>query len=141
MKSIRPFCLSFGLSLTFFIAVSPVCGEQKIIEELQAVQIAVEFVKDNGYTDVPPKKEKFVRESLERSSDVDKILELRQGSLEPRAYGISQGASGWTVVFKYKQPCEHCNPNVGRAVSINADGTNIRVHHQDYKLKAVKKRF
>jgi hypothetical protein len=88
-------------------------SQTKRINMSKAVQLAEEFVIKNGYTDLPPSKDKreIKRESLEGSSSIDVILMDRRNTLERRAYGAKY--------FQY--------------------GENIKMQHQDFFLNAVER--
>jgi hypothetical protein len=97
----------------------------------------------NGYTDLPRSKDKskLSFELLDNSSgNLDQTLASRQDTLERKAYGIARerkGKSGWTIVFRYRNG----NPENGRAVTMDLDGSNIRIEHKDFILSKVDKRL
>jgi hypothetical protein len=118
-------------------------AEQEEINMHQAVAIAEKFIAENGYTKIPvADKSKIAFESLEGESDVDAILKSRYNTLQEKAYGIRRDRKadnkGWTVIFRYTDKKQQKN---GRAVTMNLDGTNLRVEHQDIFLKAAEKKF
>lgn len=110
-------------------------GEQK------AVRLAEEFVKVNGYTDVPADKNKISYESIEFTNNIDKLLFERRNSLESKAFGLlneSKGGKGWTVVFRYKKlPLG----KYGRAVTMDENFKHLKVEHKEFILKFVKKKL
>ena len=125
---------------------------RKQLTEAEAIQIAEKFVADNGYTDLPPvqDKTKLSYESID-SSDPDQRLKGRYNTLERKAYAVARGnvsKDGWIIVFRYNPNNEQYRrviPNyeqfikgVGRAVTMKTDGSNIRMQHQDIKLKGLK---
>jgi len=107
---------------------------QPITKE-QAISMAEQFIKVQGYTSegstLP--KEEIVFESLEWTSDADKILERRKGSLEPKAVGVKVG---WIVGFRHTGAPE--DSKTGRAVSMDAYGKHLRVQHQEVYLSIFK---
>ncbi len=133
--------LLYVVTIAFTLTGSMSDAAERSISRGEAVTVAEQFISDNGYTEAPAVKERYVPESLERTPEIDLILQGRRGTLEEKAYGVSQGRrgskSGWTVVFAFKQPCKGCNPNNGRAVTMDSDGTNIRVEHVDFILSEV----
>jgi hypothetical protein len=115
----------------------------KITEE-EAVKIAEKFIEANGYTSSrpAPDKAKITLESIEWSSDIKEILESRYNTLQPKAYGILKGArdkkEGFTVIFRLT---DDSIKDVGRAVTMDSNGKNLRVEHKDIFLKAAEKVF
>jgi hypothetical protein len=117
---------------------------QPLTEE-QAIKVGEKFIARNGYTDLPPDKENLALESIEWESNVDVMLRSRHNSLESKAYGVSTGRrgnpSGWTVGFKYKSPSDRQTRENGRAVTMELDGSDIRVEHVDLILKKLDKKL
>ena len=118
-------------------------AQMKKLSEAQAVALAEKFIAQNGYTDLPPEKDKIVYESLKLWPKVDEMLRRRHNSLKREAYGLSRGrkngAPGWTVVF---QAAGDDGKGVqGRAVTMNADGRKMRVEHVPFILRRVEKRL
>ena len=111
------------------------------MNEAEVVAIAERFVSQQGYTDKPADKSQLVRESLERSSDVEKILASRHDTLLPKAFGIVPAgkSSAWLVIFQFKNHTPE--RNTGRAVSVVENGKTVRIIHQDILLKAATKTF
>lgn len=117
-----------------------------VLTEAQAVEFAEKFIERNGYTDLPPDKDNLAYESIERKSDVDEMLKMRYDTLERQAFGISRGRkgipdSGWTVVFRYKNSSDQTTSKIGRAVTMNFDGSAARVEHVDFILAKVDKKL
>ncbi|MEJ7849024.1 MAG: hypothetical protein WKF92_13145 [Pyrinomonadaceae bacterium] len=113
--------------------------------EAKAIEFAEKFIEQNGYTDLPPDKERLAGESLERESNVDEILKQRYNTLEHKAFGISRGGEdfpdGWTVVFKYKNVPDKESRKYGRGVTMGFDRSNARVEHEDFILAKVNKKL
>ncbi len=111
------------------------------LTEAQAIEFAEKFIERNGYTDLPPDKEKLAYESIEWESNVDEMLKMRHNTLERKAFGISRGrkgnSAGWTVVFKYKGS----KSKNGRAVTMDLDGSIARVEHVDFILAKVDRKL
>lgn len=109
------------------------------ISEEEAVRRAEEFIVLNGYTNLSPTDDslKITHESLEWSSNYSELMKLRYNTLEQRAYGISRIPKGWAVVFRFK----NAKRSAGRAVTMDRNGNNLFVQHQDFKLDAVEKRL
>lgn len=95
-----------------------------------AAALAEAFVREQGYTDVPPTVEgdAIVPEGIEGS------VEDRLGTLQPRSVAAVQEGEGegWLVVFPYAAG-EH--EGRGRAVRLRA-GQSPRLVHQDVVLSA-----
>ncbi len=105
----------------------------------EAVALAEEFVCANGYTDAPHTQDldQITLESIEGSSELAAILRERRGTLLPRAYGVSRSEHGWTVGFRHREG----PATVGRAVTLNAFGKNLRMQHQGFMLSALETRL
>jgi hypothetical protein len=113
----------------------------------QAVDRAQQFVRDNGYTDAPSlPPEDLTPESIEWDTR-ERWSISRRGSLVGSAYGYlvgrRGGASGWTVIFCYSRPEEEDMKKrpVGRAVTMNVDGSQPRVEHVPIFLDAAEHRL
>jgi len=118
-----------------------VMSQTKEITLSRAVRLAEEFVIRNGYTDLPPSKDKneIKLEPIERYSNIDAILADRRNTLERRAYGgkVRPDVGGWIVVFRYKD--KERNAKSGRVVTMGPKGENIRMEHQDFLLNHVER--
>ena len=115
------------------------------LSEAQAVQLAETFIAHNGYSDLPPDREHLAYETIEWESNIDEMLRMRYDTLERKAYGVSRGRKGgslgWTVVFQYKHPSYREMRENGRAVTMNLDGSKMRVEHVDFILGRVDRRL
>jgi hypothetical protein len=129
------------------ISVLALCGaaysQTRQLTQAEAVALAEQFIAQNGYTDLMPDKTKLSYETIERESNVDRMLQERHGTLERRAYGIVRGrkggSAGWTVVFRYTHPIDQRARSTGRAVTMNLDGSEPRVEHVDFLLRYARK--
>ena len=124
--------------------VPPPDPDPKVINAVQAVRIAEQFVRDNGYTDfVPPDARKLDPESLEFSEDEKAWLAERHHTLRPRALGYRSGSrndpDGWTVGFEEVKPVEG-HPDIGRAVTMDAFGQDVVVQHMGFYLRDLQPR-
>ena len=144
MKPVNPKRFVATISLILFVANVSVAQKRKF-SEMEAVKLAEQFIAQNGYTDLPPNKGKLAYETIEWESNVDEILKGRHDTLERRAYGVVRGrkgaSPGWTVVFRYKHPSDREERRIGRAVTMNLDGSDTRVEHVDFILRYVKKKL
>lgn len=121
------------------------------ISPKEAVRLAECHVIANGYTDLPPMedKSKLSYESWDDGPPAEEALERRHATLESRAYGVREGGrlkggrvtDGWSVVFLYNinnprfsvftpEFLSHLR-TVGRCVTMDAYGGNLRVQHED----------
>lgn len=107
-----------------------------------AVVKAEKFVRANGYT---------ARKVWDTSALQPESIEFlprhewpsfRHNSLMPRACGWLSGRKGdepgWTVVFRYSHRLS-ARPDIGRAVTMDPDGSEIRIEHEDIALSAVQR--
>jgi len=127
----------------FVVDISAESNQMAAITEEDAIRLAQEFIAVNGYTDLPRSKDK-AKLSFELMDNlhgnVDQALASRQDTLERKAYGITrvrQGKPGWTIVFRYRNG----NPENGRAVTMDLDGSNTRIEHKDFILSKVDKKL
>lgn len=70
------------------------------------------------------------------------MLQKRHDTLEGHAYGVrgcNAREPGWTVVFRYKHPRDRQMRLNGRAVTMNLDGSEPRVEHNDFILRYANK--
>jgi hypothetical protein len=124
---------------------------RKTLTEAEAIRLAEQFVVENGYTDLPAMKDKakLSYEGID-SSDPDVRLRERYNTLERKAYAVRGGntTNHWTILFRYNAnnekyrrivpDYEHHIKNAGRAVTMNADGSGIRMAHQDALFEGAK---
>ncbi|HEY6185266.1 MAG TPA: hypothetical protein VIW67_23710 [Terriglobales bacterium] len=107
--------------------------------------MAEAFIAQNGYTDLRADKSKLAHETIEWTSNIDDMLKQRHDTLARKAYGIVHGrkggAPGWTVVFRYSHPASKQERRIGRAVTMNLDGSGLRVEHVDFILKYVERKL
>ena len=137
---------SILVSVLLLFSVAVVFPAQKQeLSEIEAVRLAEEFIAQNGYTDLRADKSKLAHETIEWTSNVDDMLRQRHDTLARKAYGIVHGrkggAPGWTVVFRYSHPASKQERRNGRAVTMNLDGSGLRVEHVDFILKYVERKL
>ncbi len=146
------------LHVVFFLLVVGGCGRSpvpaavkgqesqgpKTINAMQAVGIADQFVRENGYTDFMPKSASGLEpESIEFSENETDGLAERHDTLRPRALGYRMGgrndARGWTVGFGLVKPREG-RSEIGRAVTMDRLGQNVVVQHMGFFLRNLEPR-
>lgn len=131
---------SLILLTSFALSIDISYGYEKISEEA-AVKIAEKFVVVNGYTAKPADKNKVAREDVERSYNIWNILDDRRNTLKAKAYGIingkRDGTDGWTIVFKLTGG----GAGRGRAVSMDLNGTDVRMEKVSVFLDMVDKKL
>jgi hypothetical protein len=115
------------------------------ISDAMAVARAEEFIRLNGYTHVPAvAPDKLTPESLEFGGAVE-WGRYRHDTLQAEAYGYCHGRrgqrQGWTVIFCYSRDTGRVERPTGRAVTMNEDGSEMRVEHVDIFLDAAEKRL
>jgi hypothetical protein len=116
--------------------------EKKKLTEAEAISLAEEFIKNNGYTDLPPTADrtKISHETVE-FDDMETMLKNRHNTLQRKAFGVlfkgRGGSTGWTIVFQFT----HDNTRTGRAVTMDLYGDKLLVEHKDIFLKAVEKKL
>ena len=136
----------YGLTIFLAMPFGSSAAESKqtvAIMEQDAIRLAEEFITINGYTDQPGStdKSKLSFELFDGHQNLDQMLASRRDSLERKAYGIHAGRkgskSGWTVIFRYRNG----NLEHGRAVTMDPDGSNIRIEHVDFILDKAEKKL
>lgn len=124
--------------LFVFLLFSAICvgaSGADALTKSAAVTLAEKFVAENGYTDLPggEAKRKLDPESLERSDSREAVLAGRFNTLERSAIGIKGEArsktDGWSVAFDYVGG--GVSSSTCRVVTMDRDGTNIRMQHVD----------
>lgn len=65
----------------------------------EAIATAEEFIRDNGYTDLPPKTSKLRNELFDDLEPKDSVLKYRRNTLQPKAFCISENKTEWHVGF------------------------------------------
>ena len=84
----------------------PTCADSRERDPIsgpEAVLLAEEFVRNNGYTNAPAlPPEKLILESIERVPSRQELEEARHDSLQPKAYGYGPQGRGWIVMFCFK---------------------------------------
>ncbi len=131
--------------LLLLLAAVVSTAQNRNLREAEAIKLAEQFIANNGYTDLPPDRSKLAYERIEWESNIDEMLKGRRDTLERQAYGVVRGrkgdALGWTVVFRYNHPSGRQMRKNGRAVTMNLDGSEVRVEHVDFILKYVEKKL
>jgi hypothetical protein len=112
----------------------------------QAIRIAEEFIRANGYTDYSPEDVSKLDVDLpEKMTEEDqkflkKFLAGRSNSIKPRAYGWRKGRrndpKGWTVGFELVKPLKN-DPSIGQAVEMDEHGSDVWVEHMGFDLKSL----
>jgi hypothetical protein len=135
MNQMRPKTFVAAILLILLSIVSS-NAQKRGLSEAEAVKSAERFIVQNGYTDLPPEKDKLASESFELESSIDERLKRRHNTLERKAYGVQRGrkngSPGWTVVFRYRHPSDPQMRRTGRAVTMNLDGRDMRVEQVDF---------
>lgn len=111
------------------------------ITAAQAVRIAEEWMRANGYTNFLPAHPRDPAIDIAEvlvGADEREILATRRNMVRPRALGYWKGwpreAAGWTVGF---EPTKSLGPGVGVLVTMGRDGSHVRVEHMGYSLEGI----
>ena len=122
------------LVITYFSSIPPASEFELPIAgspilSAVALERAEKFVYLNGYTDAAESeiKQHLDPESIEWYGRRGDILDSRRNTLRPDAIGIKSTDSGWGVAFDYVEQY----PTKVRVVTMDANGGNVRVQHQD----------
>lgn len=98
--------------------------------------LAEQFVAENGYTRAKPDriKQRLDFEPIERAESRSEMLLQRHNTLQPKAIGAKVGRKGssvgWSIAFAYSSQVRGGQDSC-RVVTMNADGSDIRVEHVD----------
>lgn len=109
------------------------------LTEQSAVELAEQFVKDNGYTDSPANKSNISFELMDQTGeDLSVILERRRNTLHPKAFCISEDNGVWHIGFlahsvdiSNLDALELNNDLSGRAVVVDRASHKVRMAHKD----------
>ncbi|WP_299685839.1 hypothetical protein [uncultured Dokdonia sp.] len=103
----------------------------------QAIELAEQYIIDNGYTNSPANKTKLNYELFD-GNDVDKIIARRKNTLRKKAFCISENEERWDVGFLStsvdlnKLDSEKRKTDLsGRAVIVMKNGKEIRIAHKE----------
>jgi hypothetical protein len=112
----------------------------------QAVRIAEEFIRANGYTDYSPvdvsKLDADIKEVVteEDKTLLKDLLAERRNTIKPRACGWKRGRrndpKGWTVGFELVKTLNN-DPSIGQAVEMDRHGADAWVEHMGFDLKSL----
>jgi hypothetical protein len=112
----------------------------------QAVRLAEEFIRANGYTDYAPVDvSKLDVDIKEVVTEEDKrllkdLLAERRNTIKPRAYGWRRGRrndpTGWTVGFELVETLNN-DPSIGQAVEMDRHGADAWLEHMGFDLKSI----
>ena len=103
----------------------------------EAVALAEALIRRIGYSDSPPER----IEGL--TADEWEFANSWRNYLQSRAFGYKHEGKrgrGWTVIFCHTAKFEESEPS-GRAVTMNEDGTDIRLEHKEIYLWAAEQRL
>lgn len=123
--------------LTILIFAPELAFGQRSIEGInkdEAVKVAEQFVKDNGYCSLPPDKGKLQYELYDGYlGGDDSVLKHRRNSLQCHAFCFREDSLKWNIGFLSSKVTKM--PNVvsdlpGRAVIISKDGKEVRMAHK-----------
>src|SRR5690348_14980373 len=87
------------ISVSIVVLMFSFQSQNKLTEE-QAIQLAEQFIIDNGYTTLPGDKSKMSYELLDQyENNKDSILQRRHNTLQPKAFCISENETEWHIGF------------------------------------------
>ena len=140
MRQIQDYKTNRMIVLLFGIFLLPSAIWAGDLTRDQAVAKAENFILENGYTDAWHWriKNKLDHESIEWTQDRGELIKQRHNSLERKAIGARKGRkggqAGWSVAFEYTRDTgDSC-----RVVTMDTNGSNIRVEHVDGVLSRFK---
>ena len=98
------------------------------IPRSEAVEKAIQYVRDQGYTAAPPVGR--IRYDIVDIGSEAEVLANRRGSLDPKPVGTLKKAGWWWVAFRSVRG-DACRV---RVVAVSFDGRRRRMLHQDLLL-------
>lgn len=124
--------------LAVLLALLVLCqpARAQTLNQKAAVALAEQFVAENGYTSAKPDriKQRLDFEAIERAKIRSEMLLQRHNTLQPKAIGAKVGgkgsSAGWSIAFAYSSQVRGSKDSC-RVVTVDADGSNIRVEHVD----------
>ncbi len=120
--------------LAYLIPCQPAWSQA--LSQKAAVALAERFIVENGYTTSLSNqiKQHLDRESIEWTDRRSEMLKQRHNTLQPIAIGAKPGRkgskSGWSIAFAYSAGVRGGQDSC-RIVTMDADGSNIRIEHVD----------
>lgn len=137
MKSIlNSSSLTILAFLLILVLISAFRTNEPLMKE-QAIQRAEQFVRDNGYTNLPGDKSKMSFELMD-DGDQDKVMKRRENTLQSKAFCISEDKDSWDIgllsseVDITKLDSEQLQSNLsGRAVVVMKNSNEVRMAHKD----------
>jgi len=118
-------------SLIFWVrCASPASSKKEKISSEQAIDIAQQFLIEQGYTNLPPALNKFKFEKGEFASDTSKILSYRKNTIVKKPFEVKYHNGSVTVGFEYVNK----ENNIGRAVTMDTLGANTIMQTKEVRL-------
>jgi len=108
-------------------------NKSNAIDGLTAIKYAEDFVKTQGYTKIPLRKDRFneiIFENGEYASDTMQILKFRYNMLNPEAVAAKQHGGSWSVGFEYTVE----ENNIGRAVTMDTLAKRILIQPGEVRM-------
>lgn len=126
------------ISVLIILGLSCDLKTKEPITKEEAIQLAEQFIIDNGYTNLPADKSKLSFELFDQNKiNVDSILKHRYNTLKPKAFCISEDKDLWNVGFLSNKvdlnrldSIQRQSNLSGRAVIVMKDGKAIRIAHK-----------
>ncbi|MBL4643492.1 MAG: hypothetical protein JKY44_07875 [Flavobacteriaceae bacterium] len=105
----------------------------------QAIELAEQFIVDNGYTNLPANKTKLNTELFDRyENNVDRVLNRRSNTLHKKAFCFSENKNQWDIGFlstsvdiKKLDSIKKQTNLSGRAIIVLKNGKEIRIAHKE----------
>ncbi len=133
LKKLFPLIVLLTLVFTQSFTVEQ---NENIVSRKQAIKLAEQFIKDNGYTSEKPDRSKMKYELFDR--EINQTLKYRYNSLQQKAFCFSKDDNEWHIGFLStdinlkKLTGEQKNSDLrGRAVKVSFDGKEISIAHKD----------
>lgn len=111
----------------------------------QSIELAQQFIIDNGYTNLPANKTKLKYELLDKYN-MDTVIVRRKNTLHKKAFCTSERGDSWDIGFlstsvniNELDSIKRQTDLSGRAVIVMKDGKGIRIAHKEPLFSYFKK--
>lgn len=128
--------VSVTFAVVLFAGITA-CKEQKNVKSKkeEAIELAEQFIIDNGYTDLPADKSKLSYELFEKNADA--VLEKRFNTLHRKAFCVSEDEDRWHIGFlstnvdRNKLDSMQLKADLpGRAVTVMKNTNEVKMAHK-----------
>ena len=136
---------SILISFGFIFSLITAFNKRELSQE-QAIKLAEQFIRDNGYTTFPADTSKLSYELFDSRYKMDTILKRRHNTLQSKAFCIAEDGERWDIGFLVADikinelnSIQRQSDLPGRAVIVYKNWTEIRIAHKTPAFSKFKK--